>query len=131
MTDREKLEAIKAEIERRIKMHKRNNHWNAEHEFIDVRNFIDSLPEEPVSDDADNAARDYADKCKYDNENCFMERQLCVENFKAGAKWQKTQSIVDACYHLEMRLPEFLEYNDTKVGRKDFIDDFRKALEED
>lgn len=89
------------------------------------------IPKKPVSEDADNAARDYANACGYANETHFMEYQLCVEHFKDGANWQKTKSIVDACYHLEMRLPEYLYYNGTTVERNYFINDFRKALEED
>lgn len=46
---------------------------------------------EPVSEDSDNAARDYADTCKLDNDTNFFERQLCVEHFKAGANWYKEQ----------------------------------------
>ena len=32
-------------------------------------------------------------------------------------------------YQLELRLPETLDYNGIKVNRKDFINDFTKAIE--
>ena len=47
--------------------------------------YIDSLQEEPVSEELEEAAFDYAEACKYDG----GEKLLCVEHFKAGAKWHK------------------------------------------
>ena len=41
--------------------------------------------EEPVSDDLEEAAFNYAEACKYDG----GEKLLCVEHFKAGAEWNK------------------------------------------
>jgi hypothetical protein len=48
--------------------------------------FLDTLEvrEESVSKDLEEAAFDYAEACKYDG----GEKLLCVEHFKAGAKWQ-------------------------------------------
>ena len=43
--------------------------------------------EEPVSEDLEDAAFDYAEACKYEG----GERLLCVEHFKAGAQWQAKQ----------------------------------------
>lgn len=40
--------------------------------------------EEPVSEDLDNAAFDFAESCKYEG----GDKLLCVEHFKAGANWQ-------------------------------------------
>ena len=34
-------------------------------------------------------------------------------------------------YQLELRLPETLDYNGIKVNRKDFINDFTKAMKDD
>ena len=47
--------------------------------------YIDSLQEELVSEVLDEAAFDYAESCKYEG----GEKLLCIEHFKAGAKWQK------------------------------------------
>lgn len=46
---------------------------------------VKEVQEEPVSEEMEEAAFDYADACKYDG----GEKLLCVEHFKAGAKWQK------------------------------------------
>lgn len=43
--------------------------------------------EEPVSEDLEEAAFDYAEACKHDG----GEKLLCVEHFKAGANWQLNQ----------------------------------------
>ena len=43
--------------------------------------------EEPVSEDLEEAAFDYAEACKYDG----GEKLLFVEHFKAGAEWKKEQ----------------------------------------
>ncbi len=47
---------------------------------------------EPVSKELEEAAFDYAEACKYDG----GDKLLCVEHFKAGAKWQKQQMMKDA-----------------------------------
>lgn len=83
--------------------------------------------EEPVSEDLEVAASKYAHNLVAPELYGFH----ITDAFKDGANWQKTKSIVDACYHLEMRLPEYLYYNGTTVERNYFINDFRKALEED
>ena len=46
---------------------------------------IEYLQEEPVSEELEEAAFYYAEACKYDG----GEKLLCVEHFKAGAKWHK------------------------------------------
>lgn len=75
------------------------------------------------SEDADNAARDYADDCKLDNDTHFMERQLCVEHFKAGAQWEKEKFIKKAC--------EWWEKNDSyAVPTNVQIERFKQAMEQ-
>ena len=44
---------------------------------------------EPVSDELEEAAFDYAEACKYEG----GEKLLCVEHFEAGAQWQKKKII--------------------------------------
>ena len=92
------------------------------------------IKEEPVSEDLDIAASKYVQDPNtwvewIGNHGETDDISYIIKAFKAGAQWQKTKSIVDTCYHLEMRLPESLNYNGTRVERKDFIGDFRKALE--
>ena len=48
--------------------------------------------EEPASGGLEEAAFDYAESCKYEG----GEKLLCVEHFKAGAKWQREQMMKDA-----------------------------------
>ena len=55
------------------------------HILTNLDYYIDSLQEEPVSEDLENAAFDYAEACKYDG----GKKLLCVEHFKAGAEWNK------------------------------------------
>lgn len=45
---------------------------------------VKEVQEEPVSEDLEEAAFDYAEACKYDG----GEKLLCIEHFKAGAKWK-------------------------------------------
>lgn len=49
-----------------------------------IRMAINALQEEHVSEELEEAAFDYAEACKYDG----GEKLLCVEHFKAGAKWK-------------------------------------------
>lgn len=46
---------------------------------------------EPVSEKLEEAAFDYAEACKYEG----GEKLLCVEHFKAGAKWGKNQAMAE------------------------------------
>ena len=95
MTDKEK---IKAEIERRIKAMKDNFATNeaskSKHAYTlrmidhqELLSFINSLPEEPVSEDLEEAANFYADTHTewFDANN----NPHVSPAFKAGAKWQK------------------------------------------
>ena len=46
-----------------------------------------SMQEEPVGEDLDDAAFNYAEACKYEG----GDKLLCVEHFKAGAQWKEEQ----------------------------------------
>lgn len=122
MTDKEKLEAIKAELITRKKIHLQD--WLKRNELADkvaadittqILGFVDSLPEEPVSEDLlsihpckvckigvksteepvsedlDRAAEKYAYELFPSIGAANTETELA---FKAGAKWQKQQEIV-------------------------------------
>ena len=73
-----------------------------------IVDFIDSMQEEPVSEELEEAAFDYAEACKCDG----GEKLLCVEHFKAGAKWQKekdksvTKDLGDYINELSKQFPE-------------------------
>ncbi len=96
MTD--KVQLIKEEIERRINVCEKYSQLNLTEstrignhaqllELCELKDFIDSLPEEPASEDLEEAAS------KYVRED-FHERSRA--DFKAGAEWQKQQMIKNA-----------------------------------
>lgn len=59
----------------------------------DISEFIDSLPEEPVSEDLEEASKNYADNEEY-GDDVYLAIKAA---FKAGAKWQskKEQDIIE------------------------------------
>jgi len=96
MTD--KVQKVKEEIERRISNLEQigdreyiEKFFREQFRFIEVYEslikFIDSIPEEPASEDLEEAASKYI-------EEDFHERSRA--DFKAGAEWQKHQMMKDA-----------------------------------
>lgn len=83
--------------------------------------FIDSLQEDPVSNDLEEAANNYVGHAPEIDEDlsCFIKRNA----FIAGAKWQKEQMIAKACVFLEST--DFCKYYN-----REFIEEFKKAMEE-
>ena len=122
-----KVEKIKAEIERM----KSSLPWgscasqismecNCKNEaYNEVLSYIDSLEEDPVSNDLEEASRNYAD-----NEECGYNVYFTIKTaFKAGAQWQKKQLIAKAC--------EWLLKNDSYAKPTEvLVRDFKKAVEE-
>ena len=76
---------------------------------------------EPVSEELENAAFDYAETCKYEG----GDKLLCVEHFKAGAKWQKQQMKKDAIIAtIESDLdPHGADYGHQKMNLKRYIEE--------
>ena len=68
--------------------------------LLTVAEFIDSMPEEPVSEDLEEAATDFAEgewEGIHDNDGNPLYDQDYVEySFKAGAQWQKEQMMAKA-----------------------------------
>ena len=63
-----------------------NDKAKEDYRFLcEIEELIKALKEEPVSEDLEEAAFDYAEACKYKG----GEKLLCIEHFKAGAKWKK------------------------------------------
>lgn len=105
------VEQIRAEIERRLRL---LEHGDADIEVMKrvegvikgykaVLSFIDSIPEEPVSEDLDKAIEDampgvpawHIDEVGDDTyENAYNSIQM-ADMFKAGADWQKMQDVRD------------------------------------
>lgn len=52
-------------------------------------------------------------------------------DFKNGYEQAEKDTIDYACYELELRLPEYLNYNGIQVERAEFIKDFCKAMEDE
>lgn len=75
MTDKEKLDAIKAEIHRLVDVRGYDREM-----ANDLFAFMNSLPNEPVSEGLEQAAHQY-----YEPNDKFME------GFKKGAKWKEEQ----------------------------------------
>lgn len=55
-----------------------------------------------------------------------LKREVFIKGYELAEK----DTIDYACYELEFRLPEYLNYNGVQVERAEFIKDFRKAMEE-
>ena len=82
-------------------------HEGAYHILCNLDAYIDSLQEEPVSEDLERAANEWNAKASFnpfymildDNGNPYEVKQdytTHAESFKAGAKWQKEQLMKDA-----------------------------------
>lgn len=113
MTDKEKLIAIKAEIERLrhdwpkvISDGEKNHLWMYFRGLNRIRDFIDSLPEEPVSEDLEKVSKEWLrpqlDKsyAKY-RETKMMELThfdgyAMLEAIEFGAKWKEEQIMAKA-----------------------------------
>ena len=82
MTEKEKLEAIRAEIHRLVDVRGYDREM-----ANDLFAFMDSLPNEPVSEDLEDAAYNFVmDNFGDPRESLFDFDQRC---FITGAKWQK------------------------------------------
>lgn len=137
MTDKEKLDAVRAEI----------------HRLVDVRGydrgmandlfaFIDSLPNEPVSNDLEEAAWTYYDKNKPLIPHELDLHKELISFFIAGAQWQKKrdQSTIelaeDHAYlagqeKIIAKACEWLEnyFKGVSSGTV-YLEDFKKAIKE-
>lgn len=92
MTDKEKLNAIRAEVQNYIDAAHKAHTNITEGNFAHLLSFIDSLQEELVSEDLREASRKYFKSLK---DSCFISSDIMLA-FKAGAKWQKEQIMKDA-----------------------------------
>jgi len=102
MTDKEK---IRAEIEKKIKMLSPFTHQGSDtcgkviRQLESLVSFINSLPEEPISEDLDKAAQKYANS-EYDRKKPATLPDKCrgcyapiMYAFNAGAQWQKSKLV--------------------------------------
>jgi len=121
-------EKIRAEIERLL-----NKEWRLADStegkyrcetYRELLEYIDSLPEEPVSEDLEKEINRYIDPLTPADiqENPFTSIEKCAHYF---ANWQKKQTINKACKWLK----EWNAYRVCLEGRKDwFVEQFRREL---
>lgn len=136
MTDKEKLIAIRAEIERKLKNITPQTHTGVYNTCIGLLSFIDSLQEEPVIEDLKEAARKYEEN--RNDLDARSDNEVVRRGFVAGANWQKQQIIEKACEwvrtHRDADFFELIpEYNYCGAGNlniKKMVEEFRKYLEE-
>ena len=124
--------AIVAEIERRISVLKANESVISMlaggmfvNEFKDLLSFLDTLEvkndvvlNDTLSNDLEEAATKYA-------QDKYLPVQT-AQSFKAGAQWQKKQTINKACEWLEEHLLGFWSQKITNTDY--FIEDFKQAM---
>lgn len=97
-----------------------------------VLHFIDSLPEEKVSEDLEEAAEEYASVYKqvgYDEDHILS----VSDSYIAGADWQKEHTIDKACEWLKENMNKYIHHNyvtDALDVEKGIYQDFRKAMED-
>lgn len=111
MTGKELKAKILAEIERLI------TDLGEQRDVLleELKDFINSLPEEPVSDDLEESARNYGDELDnvltvgIDDDNTVGE--YAQESFKAGALWQKEQMMKDAVSGAFIRRNKYTKRN--------------------
>ncbi len=99
MTDKEKLNAIRAEVEKYISAAHKAHTNITEGNFAHLLLFIDSLLEEPVNEDLEEVSKKYS-SCIYleevlsdDDKEVLKER--IINTFKAGAKRKEEQIMKD------------------------------------
>ena len=94
MTDKEKLDALRAEIHRLVDVRGYDRGM-----AIDLFAFMDTLPNEPVSNDLEEAARKAGQKYFPDEENIWArpnyEAKKAECAFKEGANWGRNQAKVE------------------------------------
>lgn len=130
----DKVQLIKEEVER-LKEHTAKCGYLGQGEFENgnkegrnyvcdkLLSFIDSLPEEPASDDLTHAAYHYANNLHTKRQIQLFEEKDVVADFIAGAEWQHGKDF-DDLLQSEMKFPkEFYE-----KGRSDMKEEMMNAL---
>lgn len=96
MTDKEKLDAIRAEINRLVEVRGYSKEM-----ANNLLTFMDSLPNEPVNKDLEETAIEICDQVlkgetSIINDYEWVTPSDAVECFKAGTRWQKEQMMSKA-----------------------------------
>lgn len=89
---------------------------------------------------AEKFISDYTRNCS--NELCAVEDRfgkkvisyhewLTPDQARSAVEIAREEELEYVKYQLNLRLPETLDYNGIKVNRKDFINDFTKAMKDE
>lgn len=129
-----KAEKIKAEIDRlqETTMDENRNFLSSYYQGVFdglslIDNFIDSIEEEPVSNDLEEAAKNY------EEDAIFYAARRISDYFKAGAQWQKEQMIKKACDWLRKGGSGWYltsEFGEDEINFVKLAEDFKKVMEE-
>lgn len=92
----DKVQLIKEEIVRLYNLYELSNDYQRMGAFSTILDFIDSLPEEPASEDLKYAAYHYANNLHMKRQIQLFEEKDIATDFIAGAEWQKKQMMKDA-----------------------------------
>lgn len=140
-----KVEKIKAEIERQKEIHFKDYHINKNGNSADygacnaltqLLSFIDSLEEEPVSNDLEEFAKRESELFgEREYEIDFIDRNALAKGYywgiKAGAQWQKEQMIDKVCKWLAKHWREYVWLTDNDIIHFGHWEhDFKKSMEE-
>ena len=61
----------------------------------------------------------------------YVQPWLTPDQARKAVEIAREEELEYVKYQLELRLPETLDYNGIKVNRKDFINDFIKAMKDE
>lgn len=131
MTDKEK---IRAEIERRIEeLQPCNTRENLRAHgaiagYYQILSFINSMQEEPISEDLEEACEQLAEnarKHKAETSSPFFSQTDYIQGVMDGAKWQKEQMIEKAI--------KWVEYNNENGGCKfdGWVENIKQAMKDE
>lgn len=127
-----KVEKIKAEIDRlQSSTLDENSNFKSQYDqgIFDglslIDNFIDSLEEEHVSNDLEEASVNYAATGLFLPNGKEMIYFQVEKAFKAGAQWQKKQIIDKACSFLH----HYQEYPNHDIATDKLVEAFKMYIE--
>ena len=110
MTDKEKLEAIRAEIYRLVDVGGYDRKM-----ANDLLVFMDSLPNEPISEELIDVAKQYVKEHVIGIDKVTFS--IATDMFVSGAKWQKKQMMANTADAM-IGLPYVLNTNQKKQNHE-------------